>query len=165
MTAILPLAAQRCFGVCNALRTSSPSSRRLLTAVNSRRVCDSQPDSCVNVVIEQTLVGKAVAPGITTLDSAAERNFPEQTRSRRRSALIKIDVEGAEVDVIEGASSWLRPKHYFVIEVHEELYLANLKKRFAEAGMILEQRNQQPLPFLGRERRVETNWWLVSRLD
>ena len=124
-----------------------------------------QPDNCVNIAIEQTLVGKAIASGITTLDDAAERNFPEQTRHRPRRALVKIDVEGAEVDVIEGASSWLRPKHYFLIEVHEESYLAILRRRFADAGIVLVQRDQQPVPFLGRERRVETNWWLVSRLD
>ena len=79
--------------------------------------------------------------------------------------MVKIDVEGAEVDVIEGAAEWLRPKHYFLIEVHAESYLEDLKQRFAHAGIILEQRNQQPLPFLGRERRVEANWWLVSQLD
>ena len=125
----------------------------------------SQPDNCVNIAIEQTLVGKTIASGITTLDDAAERNFPEQAPDRPRRALVKIDVEGAEVDVIEGASGWLRPKHYFLIEVHQESYLTRLKRRFADAGIALEQRHQQPLPFLGRERRVETNWWLVSRLD
>jgi hypothetical protein len=125
----------------------------------------SQPDNRVNIAIEQTRVGKAIASGITTLDAAAERNFPGQTPHRPRRALVKIDVEGAELDVIEGASGWLRPDHFFLIEVHEESFLAVLKRRFASVGMTLERRDQQPLPFLGRERRVEANWWLVSRLD
>jgi hypothetical protein len=124
-----------------------------------------QPDERVNIAIEQTLVGKAVSSGITTLDDAAKRNFREEIPDCPRRALVKIDVEGAEVDVIEGASGWLRPNHYFLIEVHEESYLAILKQRFADAGIVLERRYQRPLPLFGRERRVRANWWLVSQLD
>jgi hypothetical protein len=125
-----------------------------------------QPKHCVKIAIEQTLVGRTIGPGVTTLDAVTLRNFGSQAPDDfPRKALIKIDVEGAELDVIEGASGWLRPKHYFLIEVHRETYLTTLKRRFADAGIALEQRNQQPLPFLGRERRMEANWWLVSRLD
>jgi hypothetical protein len=124
-----------------------------------------QTDNSVNITIEQIFVGKAVASGTTTLDAAAERNFHGQIPCCPRRALIKIDVEGAELDVIEGASGWLRPKHYFLIEVHRESYLTTLKRRFSDVGIVLEQRNQQPLPFLGRERRAKANWWLISRLD
>ena len=35
----------------------------------------SQPDNSVNISIEQILVGKAIASGVTTLNAAAERNF------------------------------------------------------------------------------------------
>jgi Methyltransferase FkbM domain len=124
----------------------------------------SQPDDCVTIAAQQTFIGKAIASGITTL-AAAARALPARALHRLRRALVKIDVEGAELDVIEGASEWLRPGHYFLIEVHEESYLAILKRRFADSGITLEQRDQRPLPFLGRERRVEKNWWLVSRLD
>jgi hypothetical protein len=124
----------------------------------------SQPDDCVTIAAQQIFVGKAIASGITTL-AAAARALPARAPHRLRRALVKIDVEGAELDVIEGATEWLRPEHYFLIEVHEESYLTTLKRRFADSGIALEQRDQQTLPFLGRERRLEKNWWLVSLLD
>lgn len=125
-----------------------------------------QADNSVKFAIEQTLVGRTIGSGVTTLDAVTLRTFGSQAPDDpSRRALIKIDVEGAELDVIEGASGWLRPNHYFLIEVHTESYLTTLKRRFADVGIALEQRNQQPLPFLGRERRAEANWWLVSRLD
>jgi len=74
----------------------------------------------------------------------------------RRNTLVKIDVEGAELDVIAGASTWLDASNLFVIEVHEERFLAELKQTFAERSHQLVQINQHPLPLLGREIRNET---------
>ena len=125
-----------------------------------------QPAGLVNITVLQTLVGKDIRPGMTTLDEAAKQHFPGTALTAdQRPSLIKIDVEGAEFDVIEGASNWLRPENYFLIEVHTEPLLAALRKRFAEAGVRLEQHNQQPLPIIGREYRLESNWWLITPLD
>ena len=77
---------------------------------------------------------------------------------------MKIDVEGAELDVVAGARSWMDASNLFVIEVHEEGFLEQLKVVFAEHGHRLTRVNQRPLPVLGREERDEKNWWLVSRL-
>jgi hypothetical protein len=126
----------------------------------------NQPNNCVKIAIEEKLVGKTIDSGVTTLDAVALHNFGGQTLNEPlRRALIKIDVEGSELDVIAGASAWLRPRHFFVIEVHEESYVEKLKRRFADADVVLELRSQRPLPFLGGERRSEANWWLTSRLD
>jgi hypothetical protein len=82
-----------------------------------------------------------------------------------RNTLIKIDVEGAEVEVIKAASAWLNPTNYFLIEVHwDESFLDTLKSIFAKHSLPLIQINQQPLPILGRENRGENSWWLVSEL-
>jgi hypothetical protein len=76
--------------------------------------------------------------------------------------LVKIDVEGAEVEVVEGVRSWLKPSNMFVIEVHQERFLDPLPDLFAERGLRLVQVDQRPLALLGREAREEKNWWLVS---
>ena len=126
-----------------------------------RSTREAYPDAQTEVSIQQCLVGKEPGDGVSTLDAVAGGT----ENLAARPALIKIDVEGAELDVIEGATAWLKPQNYFLIEVHREDLLARLKERFATAGLRLEQRDQRPLPVLGREHREETNWWLVSQLD
>ena len=110
----------------------------------------------VRLEIVHALVGREVGEGMTTLDALRAND--------RKNTLIKIDVEGAELDVIAGAQSWMNASNLFVIEVHKEAYLGELKRMFSERGLKLVQVNQRPLPLLGREEREETNWWLVSDL-
>jgi hypothetical protein len=116
----------------------------------------AQGSSGVRFEIVPAFVGRAVREGTTTLDALTVAN--------RTNTLVKIDVEGAEVDVIEGGKSWLDPSNLFLIEVHEERFLSQLQDLFAERGHKLVRIDQQPLRLLGREIRVEKNWWLVSDL-
>jgi Methyltransferase FkbM domain len=112
------------------------------------------PDVRFEVV--HALVGHEMGAGMTTLDALLT--------SDRKHTLIKIDVEGAELDVIAGAQSWMNASNLFVIEVHKEEYLDKLQRGFSTHGLKLMQINQRPLPLLGREERDEANWWLVSEL-
>ncbi len=109
----------------------------------------------IDIEIIPAMVGKVAGEGTTTLDAR---------QGERDRTLIKIDVEGAEVDVIEGAQSWLRPSNLFLIEVHRRPYLDVLVQRFASRGLALVRVDQRPLPVLGREARDAENWWLVSKL-
>lgn len=115
----------------------------------------------VTFAVEQTFVGRADGDGVMTLDTTARR---VDLALEPRRALIKIDVEGAEVDVIEGASLWLNDSNFFVIEVHRQEYLEPLKARFASAGLTLEQRDMRPLLIIGGEQRAEQTWFLVTAL-
>ena len=54
--------------------------------------------------------------------------------------------------------------HLFLTEVHYSRFLDPMCAIFAEHGLRLVQVNQRPLPVLGRERRQETNCWLVPDL-
>lgn len=83
----------------------------------------------------------------------------------RTDALIKIDVEGAEIDVLDGAAAWMHPSNLFVIEVHREDFLKVIADRFRSAGMPVVRIDQKPHPLLGREQRDMENWWLVSDLS
>jgi hypothetical protein len=109
-----------------------------------------------HVRIVEAFVGNQVDEGMTTLDA-----LPGEDRG---GSLVKIDVEGAEIDVIAGAASWLRPDNLFVIEVHREEYLDALTRTFADRGLTLRRIDQRPLPLLGREMRDVDNWWLVSEI-
>lgn len=116
-------------------------------------------DAAVDVQIVEQLVGCEVRADMTTLDALTG---PFSGAQPRTNTLIKIDVEGSEMDVIAGAESWLHPSNAFLIEVHAAAFLDPLKKGFATRGLRLRQINQRPLPFLGRESREQENWWLVS---
>ncbi len=118
--------------------------------------------SPVAVDLHHCQVGAILEEGVTTLDAiAVEYSIPKASDR----ALIKIDVEGAELNVIAGAAHWLQPEHFFLIEIHDFSYLENLTRLFASRGIRLRQVNQQPLPILGREHRSELNWWLISDLS
>jgi hypothetical protein len=121
-----------------------------------------QKTSNAQMEIVHALVGRELKLGMITLDSVRSRVSDSAVG---QTTLIKIDVEGAELDVIEGARSWLRLSNLFVIEVHREKFLPELKQIFAESGHGLIQIDQRPVPFLGREDRDEKNWWLVSNLQ
>lgn len=107
--------------------------------------------------VVEALVGDRVGDGVTTLDALPEAD--------RDATLVKVDVEGAELEVVAGASSWLHAGNFFVIEVHREAYLEELRRSFAARGLVLHRIDQRPLPLLGRETRDPDNWWLVSDLS
>ena len=117
--------------------------------------------SGVTFHLQHAKVGASDTEDTVTLDAIATQLTIGKLGDR---ALIKIDVEGAELDVIAGASQWLNPQHFFLIEVHQEEFLEQLKQQFSAQGIALQQINQQPLPILGRETRSPLNWWLVSAL-
>jgi hypothetical protein len=116
----------------------------------------SQPSGLVEFKLIQSFVGANESADSKTLDSL---------QGDRRNTLIKIDVEGAEEDVLAGANSWLRESNYFLIEVHKEHFLESIPRLFKSHGLTLDQSNQRPLKLIGREMRDEQNWWLVSRLS
>lgn len=111
----------------------------------------------VRIDVRHAMVGATTGREYFALD-----DLPVSDRSR---TLIKLDVEGAEVDVMTGARSWMVPGNCFVIEVHRREYLDQLREMFAASGIALDLIDQQPLPVLGRETRDPDNWWLVSRID
>jgi hypothetical protein len=111
-----------------------------------------------SIEIIPSIVGRATSHQIVTLDQFIG------VAGKHERALIKIDVEGSELDVIAGGKTWLRPSNFFLIEIHCANYLRRVRDVFLDAGLALEQINQRPLPVLGRETRDTANWWLVTDL-
>ncbi|HKZ80234.1 MAG TPA: FkbM family methyltransferase [Pyrinomonadaceae bacterium] len=126
-----------------------------------QRSIDDQPSSDLSFNIIQSLVGIEERPGVTTLDSVRwKRGNPTD----HTNALVKIDVEGAEEEVLLGGSSWFHKSNFFLIEVHKRSFIDSIGNMFAGHSLLLDRVDQRPLPFLGRELRDRENWWLVSRL-
>jgi Methyltransferase FkbM domain len=121
-----------------------------------------QQDGTTRIRLVQSMVSDAEKRGgVTTLDSV---KWDRGDESARFDTLIKIDVEGAELEVLRGAHSWMNASNYFVIEVHQEPYLEQISRLFAEHQLRLVRIDQRSLPLLGREMRSKENWWLVSHL-
>jgi hypothetical protein len=115
----------------------------------------------VQISLHKSFVGASVSPEQTTLNEIARQRSGSELPT---NTLIKMDVEGAEIEVISEASAWLNSNNYFLIEVHEEPFLASLTTTFAAHCLKLTQINQKPLPVIGYEARSRLNWWLVSEL-
>ena len=130
---------------------------------NLRESVKKQPVGTKHITftLEQKLVAGEIRSGTTTLDAVRWRTGDPE---RRTHTLVKIDVEGAELEVLNGALSWLNSDNYFLIEVHQESFLHRIECLFTARGLRLKRISQRPLPFLGGELRSENNWWLVSDL-
>jgi hypothetical protein len=120
-----------------------------------------QQTGTTQIRLIQSMVSDAEKPGVRTLDSV---KWERGNDSARSETLIKIDVEGAELEVLLGAQSWMNASNYFVIEVHQEPCLEQISRLFAEHQLRMIRIDQRPLPLLGREMRSKENWWLVSHL-
>jgi hypothetical protein len=129
-----------------------------LLATERRRQLKKGFVANINITIVHRSVGSAKSTQSTTLDTLIRESVIEPQR-----ALIKIDVEGAECDVIDGASCWLNESNLFLIEVHREMDVSSIQARFAGEGLELDCIHQRPLRLLGREHRQKGNCWLVSR--
>ena len=126
---------------------------QLEAARHQQRFTDEQ------VTIVPKMVGNEEGEGITRLDSL----FDKFGTSKR--PMIKIDVEGAEIDVLEGADRWIRADTMLLIEVHKREYLDQIRSMLAGRTAPMVQVDQRAHPLLGREQRDLDNWWLVSSLD
>jgi hypothetical protein len=123
-----------------------------------RQTIGQESNGTVRIKIVQSLVGSQAGPGVTTLDAIRWTGGDPDCRA---NTLIKIDVEGAEFEVLKGASSWLNSSNHFLIEVHTEPLLERIIQLFENRKLQLTRIDQQPALLLGREMRSHQNWWLV----
>lgn len=110
------------------------------------------------VELTQAFVGRHEGSGTTTLD-AFVRADPARPRL---GVLVKIDVEGAEADVLAGAADLLHSGNFFLIEIHSRELIDVVSGQLRAAGLTPRLVEQRPHPLLGREYRSVDNWWLVA---
>lgn len=104
-------------------------------------------------------VGAISNQSTITLDKA----YSERSSINGKTSLIKVDVEGAEVDVLKGASSLLQKPHHWVVEVHGDHLLEPVLDFFAEAGRNVDVRYLQPHWLFGAESRTIKTCWVTTR--
>src|SRR5258708_11813053 len=130
---------------------SSPTHVRQLEQARTRNGFSEKEISIVAAA-----AGAADGDGPRTLDRVARGIDPSA------HVFVKVDVEGAEGDVLYGAQQLLRKGNFFLIEIHTQALFDSLPPMFASRGLDVHYINQEPHSILGRERRDESNWWLVS---
>jgi hypothetical protein len=118
-----------------------------------------QQDADISFEVIPASVGNKHCPsrGFIALDSLPVK--------KRCNTLIKVDVEGAEVDVIEGARSWIEPSNWFLVEVHGDPMFEQVSRIFFDHQHPLRKIVQRPLRVLGAETRSNENCWLVSSVS
>ena len=108
------------------------------------------------------LFGGAISNESTiTLDKA----YNERPSLHGKPSLIKVDVEGGEVEVLKGATSLLQKPHQWVVEVHGDHLIEPVLDFFTKAKRPVDVRPPQPHWLLGAESRNITTSWVTTRRD
>ncbi|MEM9283399.1 MAG: FkbM family methyltransferase [Verrucomicrobiota bacterium] len=95
----------------------------------------------------------------TTLDRALE----ERPHLNQQQGLIKVDVEGAETEVMKGATHLLsRENVSWLIEIHGKDLIPEISAYFSSAGRPFLIKDLTPLPFVGAELREIDTYWLLT---
>ncbi|MEI8211719.1 MAG: FkbM family methyltransferase [Planctomycetota bacterium] len=114
-----------------------------------------------NLVIEKCFVGSIEDANTIVIDRYLQQMGFDPSINR---SMVKIDVEGAEMEVLQGAKSLAVAGNLFLVEVHSATLLDEVQAFFRLCNHATEVVHQSPLPVIGRESRSLENWWVVSKL-
>lgn len=95
---------------------------------------------------------------LTLAQSAMER--PEAVE---RPGLVKVDVEGAEVEVLKAVGPLLAEPHAWVVEIHGDHLIEPVSDVFRKAGRAFDIIDPRPHWLFGPEMRTLKTSWLVTR--
>jgi hypothetical protein len=105
-------------------------------------------------------VGESLSELTVTLDQA----YGDRPSLQNKVSLVKVDVEGAEVEVLRGGTSLLAEPHHWVVEVHGDHLLEPVLDCFAAAKRTVDIHPYQPHWLLGPEARTLKISWVTTRL-
>ena len=114
------------------------------------------------IEIVEKFAGARADERTTTLDAA----FNERPGLSGKTGLIKIDVEGAEGEVLQGAGGLLDAAgHHWLVEIHGRDRIAEVARFFVERSRPFLIFAMAPLPLIGAESREIETFWLTTLLD
>ena len=114
----------------------------------------------INFEFIPSFVGATCNDSTITLDYA----YQERPSLQSKPSLIKVDVEGAEIEVLKGGTSLLEEPHHWVVEVHGDHLLKPVLDFFAQAKRKVEVRPPKPHWLLGPESRTIKTSWVTTKV-
>lgn len=103
--------------------------------------------------------------GAEDSESSATLNktFESMPELHGKKGLIKIDVEGAEGDVLKGASTLLaNPIHDWLVEIHTKARIPEIARYFCDQGRSFLILPEATLPIIGKDQRTIDTYWLAT---
>ncbi len=105
-----------------------------------------------------SFVGNIDNESTITLNTA----YRERPMLANKPSLIKVDVEGSEIKVLQKATFLLSAPHHWVVEVHGNHLLQPVLDIFAAAKRPVNILLSQPHWLLGSERRIIPTSWVTT---
>jgi hypothetical protein len=136
-----------------------PAERECLTM---QRAAPWNEVNGTRLAIEHCFVSDSESPNIVTLDAFSARRGLSPDEG---CTLIKVDVEGFEMNVLRGAQQWIRPGTLFLVEVHSEALLHEVTAFFSERKHAIKVVAPRSIRLFGTERRSLSTCWVVSDLE
>lgn len=92
-----------------------------------------------------------------------DQTFKHMPELEGKKGLIKIDVEGAEGDVLAGSQNLLQnPDHDWLVEIHTKARIPMISKIFADLNRPFLLLGEATLPIIGKDLRPLDTYWLAT---
>jgi len=126
-----------------------------MNQTNLVSVCSDRILSEGSISLFPLLVGSNETEKMTTLDC--------HLLDPGKRAIVKIDVEGAELDVLAGASDMLKnPRFDWNVEIHGRKMIDSVQAVFERAGKNFQLIESKSHFLFGAEQREEWTGWIVT---
>lgn len=112
----------------------------------------------INFEFIPLFVGNQLTNNCTTLNKA----YQDRPQLQDKISLIKVDVEGAELDVLQESNLLLAKPNHWVVEVHGDHLLDPVLNIFAEAQREVTVHSLKPHWLFGEEQRIIKTSWVTT---